>query len=204
MIFAPLSESYGRKVIITGTFITFTAFTLGCALANSFASLIVFRLFVGISASTPLTVIGGVFADIYYSQTARGLAITLFMAATMWGPLVGPVASGYLSVYSWRWTYWFALIVAGVSWPLLLFMPETYGPVILKRRAQRLRKKTGDDTIFAPSELQKNDLRELIVVVLTRPFRMMLFEAVVWTACLYLGVAYGIFYSMFRRPRRDS
>jgi MFS family permease len=37
----------------------FTAFTLGCALANDFATLCVLRLFVGIGASSPISVVGG-------------------------------------------------------------------------------------------------------------------------------------------------
>lgn len=74
-------------------------------------------------------------------------------------------------------------------------MPETYGPVVLKHKAQRLRKGTEAAKIKAPIELQKQDVRELVVVVLTRPVRMFLFEAIVMTTCLYLSVVYAIFYS---------
>lgn len=48
----PLSESYGRKPVLIATFIVFTAFTLGTALAPTFAGLIVMRLLAGIGAST--------------------------------------------------------------------------------------------------------------------------------------------------------
>lgn len=143
----------------------------------------------------PISVIGGVYADIYNTRKARGLVITLFMAATTWGPLIGPIASGYVAPVSWRWAYWISLIIAGATWPLLLGMPETYGPIVLKHKAQGLRKKTRDDKFVAPVELQKQDIRELVVVVLTRPIRMFLFEAIVTTACLYLSVVYAIFYS---------
>lgn len=37
----------------------FTAFTLGCALAHNFATLCVLRLFVGVGASSPISVVGG-------------------------------------------------------------------------------------------------------------------------------------------------
>jgi len=181
------------------TFIVFTAFTLGCALAPTFAGLIVFRLLVGIGSSTPISVIGGIYADIYNTPKARGLVITLFMAATTWGPLIGPVASGFVATASWRWTYWVGLIIAGASWPLLLLMPETYGPIVLKKKAAKLRKETGDANIVAPAELQKQDLRDLVLVVLTRPIRMFLYEAIVLTTCLYLSVVYGVFYSKWRR-----
>ncbi|TKA67743.1 hypothetical protein B0A55_07781 [Friedmanniomyces simplex] len=198
LVFAPLSESYGRKPVMLSTFVVFTAFTLGCALAPTFAGLVVMRLLVGIGASTPMSVIGGIYADIYNTRKARGLVITLFMAATTWGPLIGPIASGYVSVVSWRWSYWCLLILSGATWPFFLFMPETYGPIVLKREAQRLRKKTGDPNILAPMEMQAFDLRNLLVVVLTRPVRMFFTEAIVLTSCLYLSVIYGIFYMFFQ------
>ena len=136
-----------------------------------------------------------IYADIYNTRKARGLVITLFMAATTWGPLIGPIASGYVSIVSWRWSYWVLLIIAGATWPFLLLMPETYGPIVLKHRAQQLRKETSDASIMAPIELQAFDMRNLLTVVLTRPIRMFFTEAIVLTSCLYLSVVYGIFYS---------
>lgn len=113
---------------LPGTFILFTAFVMACALAPTFASLIVFRLLAGIGASTPISVIGGIYADIYNTKKARGLAMTAFMAGTTWGPLTGPLIAGFTSVsIGWRWVYWIELMFAGITWPMLLFMPETYG-----------------------------------------------------------------------------
>ena len=196
MIFAPLSESYGRKIVMICTFVMFTSFVMACALAPNFAGLIVFRLLAGIGASTPVSVIGGIYADLYNTPRARGVAITAFMAGTTWGPLCGPMISGFVSVgLDWRWVFWIELMVAGITWPFLLFMPETYGPVILRQKAKRLRKETGNPNIVAPSDLEKQDLWDLVTVVLTRPIRMFLFEAIVLCVCLYLSLAYGIFYS---------
>ena len=202
LIFAPLSEYYGRKIVMICTFTMFTAFVLACALAPNFASLIIFRLLAGIGASTPVSVIGGIYADLYNTPRARGVAITAFMAGTTWGPLTGPMLSGFVSeAIGWRWVYWVELMFAGATWPFLLLMPETYGPVLLRRKAKKLRKETGNANIVAPSELEDQDLRQLIVVVLTRPIRMFLFEAIVFCSCAYLSLAYGIFYSTWERLR---
>ena len=73
--------------------------------------------------------------------------------------------------------------MAGVTWPLLLMMPETYAPVILRGKAKKLRKETGNQNIVAPAELEEQSLRDLILVVLTRPVRMFLFEAIVLCTC---------------------
>jgi MFS family permease len=77
LLFRPLSETYGRKIIMISTFILFTIFTMACALAPNFAALSVFRLMVGINASSPLSVTGGVYADIYADPVSRGRALSI-------------------------------------------------------------------------------------------------------------------------------
>jgi multidrug resistance protein len=196
LVFSPLSETYGRKIVMISTFAVYTAFTLGCALAPTFAGLVIMRLIAGIGASTPNSVIGGVYADLFSDIKLRGRIIALYMTCTTFGPLIGPIASGYVGVVSWRWAYWVMLILAGVTWPALLLMPETYGPVVLQKKAQKLRKQ-GNENIMAPIELERRDLYQLAVVVLTRPVRMFFFEALVLFSCLYTALIYAIFYSKF-------
>ena len=67
-------------MVITSTFMLFTIFTMACAVAPNFASLLIFRLTTGINASSPISVIGGVYADIYDDPVTRGRALSLFMA----------------------------------------------------------------------------------------------------------------------------
>lgn len=62
-----------------GTFFFFTIFTMACALAPSFPALLIFRLIVGINASSPISVTGGVYADIYNDPVTRGRAMAMFM-----------------------------------------------------------------------------------------------------------------------------
>ena len=85
-----------------------------------------------------------------------------------------------------------ALIVAGFSFSLLVFAPETYGPTILQRRARRLRKKNGNPRIVAPIEVETKGTRQMLTVILMRPLRMLIFESIVLFTCLYLAFAYGI------------
>lgn len=195
LFFSPLSETYGRKIVMISTFVLYTAFTLGCALSPSWSGLIVMRFLVGTGASTPVSIIGGIYADIYKTPKSRGRAMAIFMACTTWGPILGPVLSGYIAVVSWRWVYWLQLIIAGVTWPFLLAVPETYGPIVLKSKAKKIRKQEGKQNVYAPTELEKRDLHELLVVILTRPIRMFLFEGIVLCSCLYLSLVYAIFYS---------
>ena len=111
--------------------------------------------------------------------------------------MVAPAISGFVSVVNWRWTFWFAFIFAGISLIILSFVPETFGPTILKRRAKRMRQKTGNHDIFAPMELEKKGPKQMITITLMRPLHMIVSEAIVLFTCLYLSLAYAIFYLFF-------
>lgn len=89
-------------------------------------------------------------------------------------------------------------MIAGATIVLIIFLPETYGPILLSRRAQRLRKRDPSSRAIAPRDLEETDIRQLLTVVLTRPLRMFLFEPIVTTTCTYLALVYAIFYMSFQ------
>ncbi|PMD12674.1 MFS general substrate transporter [Hyaloscypha hepaticicola] len=198
-LFGPLSEAYGRRSIMIGSFFFYTIFTMACALAPNFPALLIFRLLVGINASSPISVTGGIYADIYNDPVTRGRAMAVFMGATCVGPMTAPLISGFIApALSWRWVFWVGLIVAGASWLPLLWLPETYGPVLLSHRAARLRKTSQNPNIFAPFDLEKKGWKQMATVTLTRPLRMLIFELIVSATCIYLSLIYGIFYMYFQ------
>ena len=79
LAFGPLSETYGRRIILLITFTGYTIFTLACALAPSWPALLVFRFFVGLCISAPYTLAGGICADVYSDAAHRGRAIMALM-----------------------------------------------------------------------------------------------------------------------------
>lgn len=64
------------------TFVFFTIFTLACAVAPNWPFFLVFRLLSGITASSAIAVVGGLFADIYSDPIIRGRAMAFFMAVS--------------------------------------------------------------------------------------------------------------------------
>lgn len=83
LLFGPLSETYGRRVIMISTFAFFMIFTMACALAPNLPALLIFRLLTGINASSPIAVVGGVYADIYSDPVSRGRAMSVFMSVRL-------------------------------------------------------------------------------------------------------------------------
>jgi MFS family permease len=64
MLWAPLSENYGRRWVIVSTYLIYMVFVMGTALAPSWSGFLFFRFLSGLFGSTPISVTGGLFADI--------------------------------------------------------------------------------------------------------------------------------------------
>ena len=62
------------------TFVFFSLFTLACALAPTWPSFLIFRLFTGIFASAPIALVPGIIADIFGDPRTRGRSMGIFMA----------------------------------------------------------------------------------------------------------------------------
>ena len=62
------------------------------------------------------------------------------------------------------------MIFAAVVCVFIATIPETYAPVLLKWRAARLRKETGDPNIATEQELFKKSVSEMVKETAIRPF----------------------------------
>lgn len=119
--------------------------------------------------------------------------------ATVWGPLFSPIISGYTAItIGWRWAFWIGLIYAGLTLLVIVWLPETFAPILLARRAQRMRKQDPTLRVIAPRELEETSISQLLTVVITRPIRMLASELIVTATCAYLALVYAIFYMSFQ------
>lgn len=199
LLWGPLSEHIGRRNLTVVTLFLFTLWTLGCALAPNWPAFLIFRLLCGAFGSAPIAVVTGQLADIFANPVIRGHALSYFMVMTVCGPLLAPIVSGFCSTtIGWRWSFWVALIYAGATLiPVVLFLPETYAPVLLTRRAQKIRKADPNAQVYAAFELEEKDIKQVVTKVLTRPIRMILTELIVTATCAYLALVYAVFYISF-------
>ena len=112
---------------------------------------------------------------------------------------VGPVIGGFIDTYLvWRWSFWVLIIWAGVNWLLLFFLvPETYTPVLLRRKAIKLRKETGDDRWKAPIEIMNKSVVKTVAWSCVRPFQLLFFEQMCLNLCLLSAILLGILYLFF-------
>ena len=76
----------------------------------------------------------------------------------------------------------------------VLFLEETYPPVILVQKASELRRRTRNWGIHARQEEIEINLRELLEKNLSRPLRMLVTEPIVLALSIYMAFIYGLLY----------
>ncbi|CAI4463788.1 BCN_G0022760.mRNA.1.CDS.1 [Saccharomyces cerevisiae] len=198
LIWSPVSDLYGRRVAYFVSMGLYVIFNIPCALAPNLGCLLACRFLCGVWSSSGLCLVGGSIADMFPSET-RGKAIAFFAFAPYVGPVVGPLVNGFISVSTGRMDliFWVNMAFAGVMWILSSAIPETYAPVILKRKAARLRKETGNPKIMTEQEAQGVSMSEMMRACLLRPLYFAVTEPVLVATCFYVCLIYSLLYAFF-------
>lgn len=118
--------------------------------------------------------------------------MAIFVISPFAGPALGPLTGGYIEVsgVSWRWVFWVLSMFAGFCFLLTVFViPETYAPVLLVRKAEAIRQKTGDERYTAALERQNTHWSVRLRTVLGRPFKIMFLEPLLLVLTLYMSVS---------------
>ncbi|CAK5275963.1 unnamed protein product [Mycena citricolor] len=197
LAWSPLSELYGRRPLWLIPSVFYVVFNIPCALATNIQTLLICRFLCGFFASAPLTLAGGTISDIW-DNNERGLAIAFFAAAPYGGPVLGPIVGGFVGQsIGWRWIMWVNMIFAGVVLLFCATIPETFAPVLLRKRAAAYRAETGRDDIVTEQELFKKSFAHMLIDTLIRPFQMIVTEPILLLMSLYIALIYGLLYAFF-------
>jgi DHA1 family multidrug resistance protein-like MFS transporter len=202
LLFSPLSEIpiIGRNPPYIISYAIFVILLVPTALSDSFAGLIALRFLQGFFGSPCLATGGATLQDIY-SLIKLPYVLSLWAFAATCGPALGPIISGFsVAAKNWRWSMWEMLWLNGpIFLVLFFFLPETSSANILLRRAQRLRKITGDENLKSQSEIDqaKMTASDIAVEALWRPFQLILLDPSIAFTSVYTAIIYGIFYSFF-------
>ncbi|KAF1992319.1 MFS multidrug transporter-like protein [Aulographum hederae CBS 113979] len=195
IILGPLSEMYGRVPILQLSNLWFLAWNLGCGFAQSKEQLLAFRFLSGLGGSAPLAIGGGTLSDCWRAEE-RGKAISVYSLAPLLGPAVGPLAGGFIAENTtWRWAFWSVSAVDALIQVFgFFFLQETYTPVLLKRKATRLRKETGNEDLHTEYESPDKTFTKVMKTSLLRPFRLLFTQPIVIVLSVYMAYLYGLMY----------
>lgn len=199
LLIGPLSEVHGRNPIYRISYLIFFALSWAVAFPPDIAVYMIFRFLTGFSSSAFLSVAGGSVSDLFTNdKVATPMAV--YTVSPFIGPAAGPLISGFINQNTnWRWTYrvlviWiFAELVF-----IVLLVPETYVPAILKRKARKLRKSTGDSRYWAPLERRRGSMLHSILMSCYVPFKLMALESMALLLNLWAALILGIQYLTFQ------
>src|ERR1700743_9181 len=98
-----LSQKIGRKTMFLFSIAGFTGASVRCGLSTSLPEIVIFRLIQGIAGASLIPLSQTVMLDIY-PQKMIPRVMSIWSAAVILGPIIGPPLGGYLTEdFSWRW-----------------------------------------------------------------------------------------------------
>ncbi|WFD24773.1 hypothetical protein MEQU1_003478 [Malassezia equina] len=197
IVFAPLSEKFGRKNVIQLMNLIFLIFNMGCGFSKTTTHMMVLRFFAGLAGAAPISMSAGCVADLFEPEE-RGKAMSTYTLMPVLGPCIGPMFAAWIiqawGPSKWPWIFWFSSIFGAVIAVVgFITLSETYTPVLLERKAQRLRQETGNlalRTAFTKDE----PFMTRFVHGLFRPAVYLVTEIVVFVPALYQAILFGCQY----------
>ncbi|GMM33184.1 hypothetical protein DASC09_005090 [Saccharomycopsis crataegensis] len=113
-------------------------------------------------------------------------------------PIMGGLSSGLIVEYiSWRWIFWVLAIVDVVAVTIgLLFFPETYCPVLLNWKCEKLRKQTGNSklkTIYHIADVNEAATSKIIDNI-KRPLMSLIHHPMIYGLGIFMAFLFGYFY----------
>ncbi|EGR48472.1 uncharacterized protein TRIREDRAFT_62747 [Trichoderma reesei QM6a] len=196
LLWAPLSEVYGRRIAVMAPMLVAICFSFGSATAKDLQTLMLTRFFGAFFSSAPVTNTGGVLGDLY-SPAYRGIAMAGYAMAVVGGPSLGPIVSAAVAEQAslgWRWTeYLTGILQAFVLVIAVVFIDESYPPKLLVYKARRLRHESGNWALHAKFEEWDVNVKDLCKKFLVRPVQLLL-TPICFLVALYASFCYGILY----------
>ncbi|KAK5149049.1 hypothetical protein LTR04_000147 [Oleoguttula sp. CCFEE 6159] len=208
LILGPLSEVYGRVPVLQLSNLFYLVWNIGCGFAQTKSQMLAFRFFSGLGGSAPLALGGGILSDCWKAEE-RGKSISIYSLAPLLGPAIGPIAGGFITQNTtWRWAFYATSIADGlIQLSGLFFLQETYAPTLLKRKAAKLRKETGNMALHTEYESPDKTLSNILKTSLIRPFVLLGTQPIVQVLAIYMAYLYGLMYlvlSTFPRLWTDT
>ncbi|KAL8832154.1 MAG: hypothetical protein Q9191_000427 [Dirinaria sp. TL-2023a] len=194
-VIGPLSEVYGRMIVLQLANTFYLIFNTACGFAQSTGQILAFRFLAGLGGSAPLTIGGGILADCWTAEE-RGVSIGIYTLAPLLSPVLGPLVGGFVTERTtWRWVFWAVSITDGFVQLLgLFFLRETYPPKILGNKSRKLRNSTGNQSWHTKWETPNRTLSQILKAALVRPFILLGTQPIIQILALYMAFLYGVVY----------
>ncbi|KAF7592910.1 hypothetical protein BBP40_012230 [Aspergillus hancockii] len=194
LVLSPVMEDFGVRRVLLSTYFVFICLLIPVGLAQNFATLIVVRFFSGGCVPLMSDAVASLVSNVFQGDRARSvpisLYVTVYLAATSMGPVVG---ASILQLLSWRWIGHIELIWTAALFPIFIVgLPESRGSAILLARAKQLRHE--GKKAYTVEELDRIPLHQAVIKSVQRPLYMLCTEPVVFVATLWAAFSLGTIY----------
>jgi DHA1 family bicyclomycin/chloramphenicol resistance-like MFS transporter len=126
LFMGPLSDKHGRRPLLVGMVLLYTAGSIACALAPNLAVLIATRCIQGLAAGGISTVVMAVIKD-SYSGASRAKALAWTQTVGALAPMVAPsLGTLILTVADWRGVFILLALIGLVALIFTLFYSESH------------------------------------------------------------------------------
>lgn len=195
-VVAPCSEIFGRKYVLDVGIWILLIFNIACAVSQNLTQMIVFRFFAGVGGTSSIIIGAGVLGDLF-DNDERGRAMAVYSLGPTMGPCISALISGYIVEYtSWRWCFWVLVMLNGAVAAVGFFaLEETYAPTLLQKKAQKLRKATGNPNLHTIYEVATGETTfDKFYINFTRPLTLLFTHPMVFGLGIFMAIAYGCLY----------
>jgi MFS transporter, DHA1 family, multidrug resistance protein len=129
LLYGPLSDRFGRRPLLLFGISLYVLSSLGCALASSAESLLLYRFLQALGGAAA-SVLGRAVVRDLFPLTAAARVFSLMHLVSMLATLVAPLVGSYLMLLTgWRSLFLLLLAFAGLCLALVVFnLPESHPP----------------------------------------------------------------------------
>lgn len=200
LVIAPLSEDdrLGRKTVLSVSCWLSLLFNIGCSLSQNTTQIVILRFVSGLFSATPLNVSPAVVSDLFDAKN-RNVSLAGVFLIPFIGPSIAPIIGGYIAeAKGWRWVLYTLSIINGAIAILgTIFYQETYSPALLKQKANKLRKATGNKNLHTIYEIANNETTlEKLKGTVTRPIILLFTHPMIAGLGSFMAFIYGFLYLM--------
>ena len=129
LVYGPLADMYGRKNPLYFGLVLFAVGSVGCALAPTIESLIVFRFIEGVGACAGMVIPRAIVRDLHTGPDATRLMSMLMLVFSV-SPILAPAGGSLIvAVWDWRAIFWVVTIATVLGFILVAAgLRETRSP----------------------------------------------------------------------------
>lgn len=197
LILAPLSETFGRRVVYLVCFSIFSLLQIPSALAPNIAVLIFVRTVSGFFGSVSVANGGGTINDMF-PPSERASIYGYYLLGPLLGSALGPLAGGIIvQRLGWRWIYWVLTIICSCNTLAgFLFLRESYAPILLARQKRELEQESNHRETYSFDGQDDRPLRMKILVSLKRPL-VIFYQPIVIILSTFQALVFSTTYTIY-------